>query len=53
MLLCIKNKSFPQAMSMRKTEIFETDGKRQDERETCFPKMIKTEQRRGQVRDDR
>ena len=35
-----------------KTIIFDGDGKRRDERESCFPKMAKLEQGRGHVQDD-
>lgn len=47
----IKKPTIQQTMCM-KTVIFDGDGKRRDERESCFPNMVKLERARGQVRDD-
>ena len=36
-----------QAMYMQKIKIFDGDGKSRDERETCFPNMVKNTKRTG------
>ena len=48
----IKNKRDKQTVRMEKIKIFDGDGRTRDERETCFPSMIKNGKRRGQVRDE-
>ena len=48
----IKNRRDCQTVRMEKIKIFDGDGKTRDERETCFPSMIKNGKRQGQVRDE-
>ena len=45
----IKNRRDKQTVRMEKIKIFDGDGRTRDERETCFPSMIKNGKRRGQV----
>jgi hypothetical protein len=49
----IKNKRDKQTVRMEKIKIFEGEGRTRDERETCFPSMIKNGKRQGQVCDEK
>ena len=44
---CIKRRRFSQDNSMKKSVVFEEEGKSRDERESCFPNMTKLQQRKG------